>query len=292
MRSILTALVLLMVPSFCFAAMEDGQIKIDGEERRYQVFTPPAFQDIEHLPLYIVLHGGRGRAEKIAKKTLFNEWAQRNGFIVVYPQAKGRAWNAGMCCHNMAGRKGVQSPDDVKFIEAIIDEAMSSYQIDPRRVYIVGHSNGGMMAYRAGCEISDKIRGIAVVSGTIKVQACSPSSAIDVVIIHAKDDLHVPYEGGTPLKGIRKLYSSEPDMSVKTAFELWAKASKCAHIDVDGDRMSCEGHGRVGLWSLPSGGHQLFLERDDRTIYPVGVEEDGLPLNVTGDIVRFFNGHF
>src|SRR4051794_31635504 len=129
----------------------DGTLEVGGRTRTYHVHYPTKVPD-GPASLVIGLHGGLGSGRQFEENTGFDAVADSNGFIVVYPDGIGgvmgdqdlRTWNAGNCC----GPARQQNVDDVGFISALIDHLSSTMAIDEDRVYAVGHSNGGIMAYR------------------------------------------------------------------------------------------------------------------------------------------------
>ena len=112
-----------------------------GRERTYLLHLPPAYDGKHSLPLVIVLHGGGGNAPGAVHMTGFSEKANKEGFVVVYPNGSGRlknrllTWNSGNCC----GYALDNNVDDVGFIRALIDELEKTRAIDPKRVYVDGH---------------------------------------------------------------------------------------------------------------------------------------------------------
>jgi len=139
------------------AAGSRQSLVVGGVERVYVVRTP---RDLAGrgapAPLVLVLHGGGGNASIAEGMTGFSELAEKTGFIVVYPEGSGRfrgrllTWNAGHCC----GHAMEQRVDDVAFISALLDRLGADYPVDPRRIYVTGMSNGGMMAHRLGIALS------------------------------------------------------------------------------------------------------------------------------------------
>ncbi|WP_457573335.1 extracellular catalytic domain type 1 short-chain-length polyhydroxyalkanoate depolymerase [Desulfolithobacter sp.] len=178
---------------------------VNGEPRSFIVYKPASANSAQAPPLMIVLHGGLGNAAAMERTSGMDSVADREGFIVVYPNGTGpryamrkqvknrRTWNAGSCC-GPAVRFNV---DDVAFIATLIDKMQSQYGIDPRRVYVAGFSNGAMLAYRLACEIPEKITAIIAVSGTLAVDSCSDrANQVAVLHIHGEMDDNVPYKGG------------------------------------------------------------------------------------------------
>ncbi|HJY87163.1 MAG TPA: hypothetical protein VKE24_10035, partial [Candidatus Acidoferrales bacterium] len=146
-------------------------------------------------------------------------------FLVAYPSGTGRSsrmptWNSGNCC----GYAMENKVDDVAFIRALIDNLEHNYSVDPRRIFVTGISNGGMMSYRIGCELADQIAAIAPVEGAQNID-CWPSGPVSVILFHGSKDRLVPFRGGsTPFQiGPRRT-----DNSVANAVAFWVKQDGCS----------------------------------------------------------------
>jgi pimeloyl-ACP methyl ester carboxylesterase len=107
----------------------------------------------------IALHGRTWTASSFRELSQLDQVADSKNFIIAYPDGEGTMWNAGNCCSTIG-------TDDVTLISGMIDSITSKYNIDKTRVWVLGWSNGAMMAYRAACEISEKVTAIAVGAGT------------------------------------------------------------------------------------------------------------------------------
>jgi polyhydroxybutyrate depolymerase len=238
-------------------------LSVDGRDRTYLLHLPPAYDGKHSLPLVIVLHGGGGNAPGAVKMTGFSQKADKEGFVVVYPNGSGRlktrllTWNSGNCC----GYALDSNVDDVGFIRALIDELVKMRSIDPKRVYATGMSNGGMMTYRLGCELSDKLAAIAPVAGALNVENCAPTNPVSVIIFHGTADEHVLYTGGEP---IRKADSHRRvDKPVSYAVSFWVKHDGCTptpqrsetgNIRTEIYRGGKDG-AEVALYTVNGGGH-------------------------------------
>jgi polyhydroxybutyrate depolymerase len=177
--------------------------------------------------MVICLHGTGGNAGQFERSYGFNEKADKEGFVAVYPDGvpktdgvgvlKVRTWNAGTCC-DFAMYTNV---NDVKFISSIIDRISSNFHINKRRVYVTGMSNGGMLAYRLASELPNKIAPVGVVSGTmVSPKDASLKGSVPLIHIHAKPDDKVPFAGGEGLGN----YNFPPVME---GLKYWAKRNSC-----------------------------------------------------------------
>ena len=234
-------------------------IRVGDADRSYIVHAPAGPAKAKR-PLVVLMHGGGGGAEQAMRAYRMNEVADRNGFLVAYPNGSGRrddillTWNAGNCC----GYAMRHASDDVRFIRAMVDRIARDYGVDRNRVYATGMSNGGMMAHRLGCEAADLFAAIAPVAGALNIP-CKPADAVAVLIIHGTADEHVPYNGGTG----EKAFENRVDKPVSHAVDLWRKANGCASQS-PGTRKGnisrltwtrCRDGANVSLITVHDGGH-------------------------------------
>lgn len=171
----------------------------DGLRRAYRVHVP-ARAIGRPAPVVIALHGGGGDMDQVAEAYGLIEKSEAAGFILIAPNGYSRfpsgilaTWNAGACCGQAARRK----TDDVGFIRSVVARVSTQIAIDRTRVYATGMSNGGLMAYRLACEAPEMVRAIAPVAGTDNTLACSPKRPVPVILLHARDDSHVLFGGGS-----------------------------------------------------------------------------------------------
>ena len=167
-------------------------LEVGGRTRSYLLHVPPHVTG--RVPLVIALHGGGGTAEGQQKLSQLDPIADREGFIVVYPESVTRNWNDGR--HGNGAREDV---DDVAFVRALIDTLVASYPIDPARVFATGISNGGIMSYRLACELSDKIAAIAPIVGAVSAELaprCHPARTVSILAMNGTADPVVPWQGG------------------------------------------------------------------------------------------------
>ena len=170
-----------------------------GLERTYRLYVPSAFGKAKSMPLVIVLHGGGGTGERMEHLTLggFNKLADRDGFVVAYPDGLGRAWNDGRK-KTIKRRAHLEKVDDVGFVSGLIDHLSKDLNIDSKRVYVTGISNGAMMSFRLACDLSGKIAAIAAVAGSLpgELAGTAPARPVPVLILNNTKDPMMPYDGG------------------------------------------------------------------------------------------------
>lgn len=196
---------LLCFPAYVLANLAAGDyefaVNVNGDKRPYLVHIPTQSQAGQALPMVLALHGGLGNMHVQASERFYHQVsaAEKYGYIVVFPNGYSRlpggkfaTWNAGLCC----GAAVKKQSDDVAVIRAIIEDMQQRAQVDAKRIFVDGMSNGGMMSYRLACELSGTVSAIAAVAGTDNTQRCQPAKPVAVLHIHAKDDDHVPFEGG------------------------------------------------------------------------------------------------
>jgi polyhydroxybutyrate depolymerase len=198
-------------------------LEVDGRTRTYLVHVPAKHDPKAPAPVVLVFHGGGSNAEQMVRFCGLNETADKHGFIVVYPNGTGRlekvlTFNGGNCCA-FAMRQGV---DDVAFTGALLDDLATVANVDPKRVYATGMSNGAIMAYRAASELSDRIAAIAPVGGPMGTETCSPTRPVSVIHFHGLDDEFAPFAGGKG-KGV----SGTDFFSVEHCIQAWVKANGC-----------------------------------------------------------------
>lgn len=194
------------VPAAASATTVNGSMRTpDGRTRSYHLYAPTGVGRIGSagaaVPLLVALHGGTGWGTQFERTSRYDGLAEAHRFIVVYPDGVGvgvhgtdlRTWNGGGCC----GAAAKQHVDDVTFIRLLIARIRSQYATDPARIFATGHSNGGILALRLACELSDKIAAIGVQSAALEVDPCRPTHPVSVLQIHGVADGNIPIGGGS-----------------------------------------------------------------------------------------------
>ena len=245
-------------------------LRHDGLEREYLVHVPKSYLRSKPMPVVFAFHGGGGHMEYQADEATYGlvGKSEQAGFIAVFPNGYSRmpdgklaTWNAGACCGDARDR----NVDDVGFVRRVHADVARHLEVDRRRVFAVGMSNGGMMAYRLACEASDLFRAIAAVAGTDNTLQCTPSRPVPVLHIHAKDDTHVLFEGGAGADAFRDPSKVTQFTSVPATIAKWTQSNGCsaapprrvlerpdAWCEV---HAPCRGDAQVQLCVTETGGH-------------------------------------
>lgn len=207
-------------------------LRHDGMNRQYRVFVPQG-RGIPQRPVVLAFHGGGGNARQFQETAGLDAVAQREGFLAVYPDGIGvlnlHTWNAGGCC----GRAMDRNVDDVGFVRALLDDLTRRAAIDRRRIYVTGHSNGGMMSYRVAAELGDLIAAAVPVGGAMIVSEFKPVGPVPVLHIHSVDDPRALYLGGEgpPFPGTDRTVVHKP---VEEGLAAWRQVNGCPANPVAG----------------------------------------------------------
>jgi polyhydroxybutyrate depolymerase len=246
--------------------------RVSGVRRSYYVHVPTGYDGVTPLPVVLALHGAFSTARDLERYSGLSRLADRHGFLVVYPQGIGlgdlfRHWNSGHCC----GKARKLDLDDVGFALSAVDDVARRNPVDRSRVYVMGHSNGGMLAYRIAAERSDVVAAVAVVSATIGGTPSAdepewtiprPAHPVPVLAVHGRADENVPHDGG---RGSGS-HGTSTTISVARSINLWVEADACdprpqVEMTHDGrvERQTWFGCGddtEVVLYSLEGWGHE------------------------------------
>lgn len=217
-----------------------------GETYGYVVHAPPGHDGSRRLPLVLSWHSFTGTAEKQEAATGMDAIADRDGFLVVYPDSPDDAWNGGTCC----AYKNLER-DDVGFARALVAELQRAACVDPRRIYSTGMSNGGFMSYRLACEASDLFAAVAPVSAKVGIPDCAPARPVPVLHFHGTEDSIVPYSSD---------YLSAEGLTVPEMLGRWADRDGCTGtpgVEYTRGRVTCV------EWRPCAGGASVQLCTDE-----------------------------
>jgi polyhydroxybutyrate depolymerase len=238
--------------------------------RPFALHIPTGFQADTALPLVIMLHGytSTGYGEESYLKITAE--SDKKGFLYATPDGTKESsasapqfWNATDACCNFYGSK----VDDSAYISGIITELSKQFKVDPKRVYLIGHSNGAFMSYRMACDHADQIAAIVSLAGAMwnDTTKCNPSRPVSVLEIHGTADETIKYDGA---EIVGNKYPS-----VTTTLADWRKYDGCADTATPGTALDlvgtlpgaetsvttystgCKNGTKVELWSIKDGMH-------------------------------------
>ena len=164
------------------------------------VSAPANAAEATAMPLIVLLHGYTSSGQSITNYWGIGRLVEDYGFVLASPDGLREAggdqnpfWNATDACCNFENNP----VDDSAYLRNIIDTLKGQYAIDPDRVYVIGHSNGGFMSLRMAYEHSDVIAAVISLAGANHLERRDPPpSAVHVLQIHGTDDETIGFQGG------------------------------------------------------------------------------------------------
>lgn len=256
-----------------------------------------------------MLHGGGGTARSAMWETGWTVKADKEGFLVVFPNALARdpsrqshfssnpqLWNDG----SDRFYPGQKAPDDVGFIAAMLDDLAARFALDRRRIFLTGFSNGASMSFRVGVELSDRIAAVAPVAGALWFDPPKLRHPISLCYITGTADPLNLIEGGEPklATGASDSVRSKPKPPVRESILKWTDALGCARTpmsvsELDGVRTetygSCGNGAEVVYITVEGLGHTWAGGRSLLPQSMVGMVSDRI--HATDVIWDFFRKH-
>ena len=214
---------------------EERDLVVDGVTRTYSLHVPQSYAGTSPVPLVLDFHPMTLGATWEKDNSGYGPLADQEGFVVVWPHGMNGTWDLGPCCTT-------SSPaDDFAFARAIVRQLSTQACIDPARVYAVGFSLGGSMAYYLGCQQAEVFAAVAVSSMDLFVDSqlsCEPSRPITEISFRGSADTVVPYAGGVSSP------PGSPDLTTELlgavgTFEKWATINQCQGDPSDADANGC-----------------------------------------------------
>lgn len=238
-------------------------VQAGGLDRPYLLHLPTSFDPKKPTPVVLALHPFATNARMMARISRLSDVADREGFIVAYPNGTGR----GTILHWNVGAIPGDAADDVGYLVKVLDDIATVAEVNPKRVYATGYSNGAMMCYRLAAEIPDRIAAIAPVAGTMTFKGRPlKKRPVPVLHIHGTEDTMVRYDHPP---GRRPMVAAAIG-SVEESVKAWAEADGCPEKPVSIDlprkvedgltiRRDTYGPGQDGaevvLYTIVGGGH-------------------------------------
>lgn len=267
-------LIILSAPSFSTQnKLDKREMKVGKFERSYYIRYPLNYESQSRFPLLISLHGGgRDNGDENAEHTGFAELADKENFIAVFPNGFKGKWHDGRLPKRKQEEYQEKELNDITFLKDLIDYLIQYEQVDAKRVYLTGLSNGGMMSMRMACEASEKITAIAAVIANMPVdivENCKPKSNISFLLMNGTEDPLIPWQGGE-IKAVLK--DRGKVISTEASLQFWLKHNSCGSLQenitlanknttdksvIGKQSYACANNTSVVLYSVRGGGHTL-----------------------------------
>ena len=226
------------------------------ETRTYLLYVPDSVRRKTPAPLVIAFHGYSSKPSDIEFSSRWNDLADKEGFIDVYPKGTGSPtyWRTSATTY------GPRDPQlEVQFVTDLIDKLSQEHNIDPARIYVNGMSMGGGMAHVAACFLADRIAAFGGVAGAYAFPSgqCQPSRPVPFIAFHGTADPIIPLEGSA-MAQYNITYPSIPRFVQK-----WAESNQCKQtstIDLNDEveetrYTDCAQNADVQLYIIENGGH-------------------------------------
>jgi polyhydroxybutyrate depolymerase len=245
-----------------------------GNDRQYGVHVPTGYSAGTPVPAVFCIHGLDQNPVMFCLDTgvAWPTKADQEGFVVIMPNGYMNSWNGGTCC----GAAVSAGLDDVSLMRAIFAEVGKHVNIDLRRVYATGLSNGAYMSYRLACEASDLFVAVAPSAGAVGTAAigggtsttsdlttCAPTQKVSVLDIHGTSDPLIPYSLQMPSLAVMQASDTcsmttmpatvEPSGGDTTCV-TFAGCPTCPNVEVTGCSIMGGGHCWFGSSDCGTGG--------------------------------------
>jgi polyhydroxybutyrate depolymerase len=231
----------------------ERSLKVGNLDRSYLLHIPPGLDASQPAAVVFAFHGYSGGASDI-QSFGFNDTADKKGFLVVAPNGTGPmgalSWNAGSCC----GVAVSEAVDETALVRQILVDLGSIVQVDPRRIYATGFSNGGFLAYRLACEMSGTFAAVAPVAGSLIYSPCQPQQPVSLLHVHGLADTVVPFSSTGDAMGV----------SGELSVAAWVKLDGCSGspqvetqktIITHTAYTGCKDNSAVELYTIDKHGH-------------------------------------
>ena len=231
--------------------------------------VPASYDGRTPVPLVLMLHQYNGTGPSQENYFQFTPLSEEFGFLYTYPTGSKLNGN-GPYFWNSWKLLG-DEPDDSAYLREVLEYVIDTYAVDGRRIYVVGHSNGSIMANQLACEHADLIAAIAGLAGSVPNDVpCEPTEPVHVLAIHGTNDAIIPFEAGcTPPFLPTVCFPSAPDNAAAWAARHGCDPDpdlSCPPLDLDANingaettvtkfEAGCQPGGSSHLWAIEGGSH-------------------------------------
>ncbi|WP_044397865.1 T9SS type A sorting domain-containing protein [Lacinutrix sp. Hel_I_90] len=242
----------------------------DGKTRQYRLYIPQSYDSNTPAPLILNFHGFTNTINIQYNQSDFQQLAEDNQFIFVTPQGLGGFFSGWAINNSFGGNE-----DDLGFSDALINKIQSDFNINEKRIYATGFSNGGFFSYRLACELSSRIAAVASVAGSmtrswIDNNQCQPQHPTAVLQITGTNDGTISINGNG---------SNKPILDV---MEYWANYN---NADATPEIIQLGGGSTRAIWDNGDNG----VTAEFITVQGKGHSWNGGNVNTSQEIWNFFS---
>lgn len=253
-------------------ALPDGEASLIAA-RPYSSHAPKGYDGSTPTPMILLLHGYGATGIVQMGYFGFAAMSDDKGVFIAYPDgtkdSAGKLfWNATDACCDLDGK----AVDDVAYLTAVVHDMQARFNIDPKRIWVVGHSNGAFMTQRLACERSDLFAAGVSLAGAqwLDQTKCTPTRPFPIADVHGDADATISYTGGTVTQTNGTMVAFPGEL---TTVGDWATHDGCTSAltdtgvtkDLDSSLAGaetsvssytgCNGAGAVELWTIHGGAH-------------------------------------
>lgn len=251
-----------------------------GLERRFVLHAPIGTAAPGPHPLVVVLHGSGQPPQELRDWLPMEPIADREGFVVAYPDAIDGKWNY--------GKRADETIDDLGFIDALLEQLVARGIADPERLYVAGISRGALMTWTLLCRRPGRFAAAAALSSGMMethLAACTPSRLVPILAIAGTADSVQPYDGWADPPPAPRL------LSIPETMEFWRRLHRCTSQTMqslphrtDGDATAAQ---RVG-WAVCRHGGPVILLRIAGGEHEPPARSRGQDIDAAEEVWRFF----
>ena len=205
-----------------------GLQTVFGGVRPATLTVPSTYDPSRPTPLVIALHGYYTDPDYILPIFKLTRLAEAKGVLFIAPDGLANPtgnhyWNATDACCDLYDA----GTDDVGYLTGLVAEIQGVYNVDPKRIYLLGHSNGAFMSLRLACEHADLFAAVISIAGANDFDPahCVPSQPVSILQIHGDADMTIRYAGGSTTKHDGRMVQYP---SATATVDLWAQRDGCA----------------------------------------------------------------